>query len=356
MLAVGPEVVLVVGDGAPGGRPVRRRETGVTCADSASTSTFPSPGPSVRRDGACPWHTRSVPGCSTRPASPGRASAWARPICTSCCATCPAPWASSRSGTVPHADRSRRPATSTKRPVLSTRGSRRSSPPATPAPWPRWTRPRGSGCWLPACPPGGRWGRPLPAATSSPGCTTTTRPSASATWSPTGSHHDDASSGRGGGRTDRHREDGPRRGAGAATRRRGGQRRLDAALPRHGHRHRQARPRRARRRSPSPARPVARPRAGVRRGLPGAGAGRDRPAARERRRPAARRRLGPLRPRRPRRARLPRHGRRRPGPARGRARRRRRRRSARAAGRARPRCRRRRSCPATDAASCARWR
>ena len=44
-----------------------------------------------------------MPGCSTRPASPGRASAWARPICTSCCATCPAPWASSRSGTVPHA-------------------------------------------------------------------------------------------------------------------------------------------------------------------------------------------------------------------------------------------------------------
>ena len=99
----------------------------------------------------------------------------------------------------------------------------------------------------------------------------TTRRSASATSSPTGSPHDDAAAGRRRRRPDRHREDGARRRARAAARRRGGQRRLDAALPRHGHRHRQARPRRARRRAASPARPLARPRAGVRRRVPGRG-------------------------------------------------------------------------------------
>ena len=48
-------------------------------------------------------------------------------------------------------------------------------------------------------------------------------------------------------RADRHRQDRAGRRARPAARRRGGQRRLDAALPRHGHRHRQARRRRARR-------------------------------------------------------------------------------------------------------------
>ena len=144
--------------------------------------------------------------------------------------------------------------------------------------------------------------------------------------------------------------------AGPAARRRGGQRRLDAALPRHGHRNREARPVRARRRAASPARPLARAGAGVGGRVPGAGARGDRPASGRRRGAAAGGRLGALPPGRARRARLPGHrprvrarleeelAARRTGCA------------ARPAGAASTRPRPPRSCPATDDGSCGRWR
>ena len=143
-----------------------------------------------------------------------------------------------------------------------------------------------------------------------------------------------------------------------AARRRGGQRRLDAALPRHGHRHRQAdrRPSGAACRttcstsgtSPSAASVAEYQRlaraaiADIRRARRAAGAGR---------------RLRALRARRARRPRVPRHRPGAPGPAggaswptRGPAA------AARAAGRASTRPRPRRSCRATAGGSSARWR
>ena len=109
-------------------------------------------------------------------------------------------------------------------------------------------------------------------------------------------------------RADRHRQDGARRRAGPAAGRRGGQRRLDAALPRHGHRHRQAgrRPSAAACRTTcSTSGTCARPASVA--GVPAAGPGRDRPAARGRHRPAAGGRLGAVRAGGARRAGVPGH-------------------------------------------------
>ena len=103
------------------------------------------------------------------------------------------------------------------------------------------------------------------------GCTTTTHRSASATSSPTGSWRERAT-GRRRRRAHRDRQDRARRRPRPPAGRRGGQRRLHAALPGHGHRHGQAGRGRARRGPAPPARPVARPRAGVRRRVPAAGA------------------------------------------------------------------------------------
>ena len=164
---------------------------------------------------------------------------------------------------------------------LRRRGRPRRSPPATPPRSPPWTRRGGAAARRRrAHLARGRDAR-SPAATSPPGCTYDDAPFGVgylvADWVVAVSV---LASRRGGRRPHRHGEDRPGRGAGAAAGRRGGQRRLDAALPRHGHRHREARPRRARRRAAPPARPVARARAGVRRGVPAARPGRDRPAAR----------------------------------------------------------------------------
>ena len=70
----------MVGDGAARGRPVRRRATAGDLRGFGVDVDVPFSGPRPARGTArCRSRTRSAPGCSTRPASPGRASAWARP-------------------------------------------------------------------------------------------------------------------------------------------------------------------------------------------------------------------------------------------------------------------------------------
>ena len=251
LLAVRPEVVVVVGGGR--GRRATRFGAGrraATCAASASTSSVPfaGPRPAGRPARAARAH-RSAPGCSTRPGSRAPASASGPDDLGRAGRACPA-----RSGVLAMGDGSARrtlkapgyldPAAAPFDAAVAAAladGDAGALAALDPAEGERLLaagvpdlagRRRGAG-------------RPR---RSPPGCTSTPRRSASATSCADWTGRVSAPPpGRRRRRADRHRQDRAGRRARAAARRRGGQRRLDAALPRHGHRHRQAR------RSPSAA-------------------------------------------------------------------------------------------------------
>ena len=108
--------------------------------------------------------------------------------------------------------------------------------------WPTWTRSWPASCWPPAGPPGRCWPRPPAARTGGGSCCTPRPRSAWPTTSPSGPagiavSPPPAHRGR---RADRHRQVRARPRAGRRAGRRGDQRRRHAALPRPGHRHREA--------------------------------------------------------------------------------------------------------------------
>ena len=166
MLAVDPEVVLVVGDGAPPG--VRfGAGTAATCAASASTPTSLSTGTCEPADDGCPWRTPWGPGCWTRRPSSGRGWVWVRPTSSSSCGTSPAPWGSSpwgtdRRGAGQGTGLPRRPAGPFDAAVARALATGDAGALAA------LDLGAGERLLAAACPPGGRWGPRSPAASHRP--------------------------------------------------------------------------------------------------------------------------------------------------------------------------------------------